>query len=94
LRKPKKNSKEDKLQFIKKYLRDFADKYDCFYSCLIIIPDKYDADREVAFFAIRGPEEHLVETMLYAMSNMKEKMAKPRDKTKSVNSSTSKKKEL
>jgi len=78
LRKPKKKSKEDKLQFIKKYLRDFANDYDFFYSCLIIIPDKYDPDREVAFFAIRGPEEHLLETMLYAMSNMKEEMAKPR----------------
>lgn len=74
----KKNSKEDKLQFIKKYLRDFADKYDCFYSCLIIIPDKYDPDREMAFFAIRGPEEHLLETMVHAISNMKEEMAKPR----------------
>jgi len=78
LRKPKKNSKEDKLQFIKKYIRDFADKYDCFYSCLIIIPDKYDPDREVAFFAMRGPEEYLLETMVHAMSNMKEEMAKPR----------------
>lgn len=78
MRKHKKNSKEDKLQFIKKYLREFANDYDCFYSCLIIIPDKHDPAREVAFFAIRGPEEYLLETMLYAMSNMKEEMAKPR----------------
>ena len=79
MRKPKKNSKEDKLQFIKKYLRDFADNYDCFYSCLIIIPDKYDPAREMAFFAIRGPEKHLLEIMAHAMSNMKEEMAKSRD---------------
>ena len=74
----KKKSKEDKLQFIKKYLRDFADDYECFYSCLIIIPDKYNPDREMAFFAIRGPEEYLLEAMVYAMSNIKEEMAKPR----------------
>ena len=78
MRESKKNSKEDKLQFIKKYFRDFANDYDCFYSYLIIIPDKYDPDREVAFFAIRGPEEYLLETMVHAMSNMKEEMAKPR----------------
>jgi len=74
----KKKSKEDKLQFIKKYLRDFADDYECFYSCLIIIPDKYNPDREMAFFAIRGPEEYLLEAMVHAMSNIKEEMAKPR----------------
>lgn len=78
MRESKKNSKEDKLQFIKKYLREFANDYDCFYSCLIIIPDKYDPDREMAFFAIRGPEEHLLETMVHAISNMKEEMAKAR----------------
>ncbi len=78
MRKPKKNSKENKLLFIKKYLRDFADDYDCFYSCLIIMPDKYDPDREMAFFAMRGPEEYLMDTMVYAVSNMKEDMARPR----------------
>ena len=78
MRKSKKKSKEDKLQFIKKYLREFANDYDCFYSCLIIIPDKYDPDREEVIFGIRGPEEYLLETMVHAISNMKEEMTKTR----------------
>ena len=42
------------------------------------MPDKYDPDREMAFFAMRGPEEYLMDTMVYAVSNMKEDMARPR----------------